>query len=250
MIPLVAAFVQAGVFFVVESRLETPLVPLEFFQSRDLLGANLTAFLLAAASPSMVLMLTFYMQQTLQFSPIKTGFAFLPQATVAFTATRVVSRLVGRLGARRIILLGSALLAAGLLTYTALGPASDYSTGILPGMLLAPVGTLFGFISAMIVATTGVPHRDQGIAAGMLTSSQQIGAAVGVSTIIYIIGARGEAAGTATAEAAANLTTLPYGFAAAALFAALAFLAAMLVIRPAGDAATDDVDDAVAAAVH
>jgi Na+/melibiose symporter-like transporter len=248
LLPLLAALAQAGMFFVVESRLETPLVPMEFFQNRDLLGANLTAFLLAAASPSMVLMLTFYMQQTLRFSPIKTGFAFLPQATVAFAATRLVSRLVGRMGARRIILIGSALLAAGLLTYTALNPSSDYSTGILPGMLVAPIGTLFGFISAMIVATTGVPHRDQGIAAGMLTSSQQIGAAVGVSTIIYIIGARGESAASATAEAASGVTSLPFGFAAAAAFAVLAFLAAAFVIRPSVTAA--EVEDAVAAVVH
>jgi hypothetical protein len=128
------------------------------------------------------------------------------------------------------MLLGSALLCLGLLTYIRLDATSDYLSGILPGMLIAPVGALFGSIAALIVATTGVPHVEQGLAAGMLASSQQLGAAVGISTVVSIMGA---SEAVSTAASSASLSTLPYGFMAAAMFPAAALLAGALIIRPA-----------------
>ena len=172
---LVLALALAVAFFVVESRVKHPLIPLDVFTRRNLMGANVVGFLLAAAIPAMILLVTFHMDKHLKFSPWITGLAFMPHAVVAFFAARVVPRVVDRFGPRSIMAWGAALFGGSVLLLVAIKPGGSYWLELLPGLAITPIGILFGFIASMIAATSGMPDDEQGLASGLLSTFQQIG---------------------------------------------------------------------------
>ncbi len=219
-------------FVRVERKARAPLIPLEVFRKRDLVGANLVGALLAAAAPSMVYLLTLHMQQQLGYSPAITGLAFMPHAAVAIVAARVVPRLVDRFGPRPMMAWGAGSFAAGLLLFTAISPGGSYWLELLPGLALTPVGILFGFLASMIAATSGMPDAEQGLASGLLSTSQQIGSALGLAVVLNVV---------VVAERAALARDLPMalarvhayrqGFLLEAGFAALAMVIALGFVR-------------------
>jgi EmrB/QacA subfamily drug resistance transporter len=226
-------------FVAAEGRVRHPLVPLPIFRRRDLVGANLVGSLLAAAAPSMVYLLTLHMQQHLGYTPALTGLAFMPHAAVAIVAARLVPRAVGRLGARTTMALGAAIVAAGLLLLTVLTPGGPYATELLPGLALTPVGILFGFIASMIAATSGMPDDDQGLASGLLATSQQIGSALGLAVVLNVVGAaEHHAAQGGMTGASARVIGFRYGFLVEAAFAAAAAVVALAIVRGTPQGAT------------
>ena len=229
---LAASAAQLVGFVLVESRVEHPLIPLEIFKKRDLVGANFVGFLLAAAIPAMILLLTFHMQQHLHYSPWITGLAFMPHAVVAFFAARVVPRVVDRFGPRSIMAWGSAIFVGSVLLLATMTPGGSYAIELLPGLAITPVGILFGFIASMIAATSGMPDDEQGLASGLLATSQQIGQAMGLAVILNVVAfAERRALLAGLAEAPARVQGYRWGFFVEAGFASLAVLVALLVVR-------------------
>jgi EmrB/QacA subfamily drug resistance transporter len=230
---LILSLILAGGFFVVEARVEHPLIPLEVFTRRNLMGANVVGFLLAAGVPAMILLATFHMQKQLNYSPWITGLAFMPHAVVAFFAARLVPRVVDRFGPRSIMAWGSAIFGGSVLLLVAIQPGGSYWIELLPGLAITPIGILFGFIASMIAATSGMPDEEQGLASGMLSTFQQIGQALGLAVILNVVAfveKRGELAGLA--ENVATVQGYRAGFLVEACFAVLAVLVALLVVRP------------------
>ena len=222
-------------FVAVESRVGQPLVPLGVFGRRDLMGADLVGFFLAAGVPAMILLLTFHMQKGLGYSPLRTGLAFMPHAVVAFVAARVVPRVVDRFGARPIMAWGSAIFGGSVLLLSFLTPGGSYAIELLPALAITPVGILFGFIASMIAATSGMPDDEQGLASGLLSTSQQIGQALGLAVILNVVAA-GEARGLLAGldESHARVLGYRWGFLVEAGFAALAVAVALIVVRRSG----------------
>jgi EmrB/QacA subfamily drug resistance transporter len=231
---LASSLAQAGAFVAVESRVANPLIPLRVFLKRDLMGANFVGFLLAAAIPAMILLLTFHMQRHLHYTPWITGLAFLPHAVVAYFAARVVPRVVDRFGPRTIMAWGAALFGGSVLLLVSMTPGGSYWIELLPGLAITPIGILFGFVASMIAATSGMPDDEQGLASGMLATFQQIGQALGLAVILNVVAfaeRRGVLAGLA--EAPARVQGYRCGFLVEAGFATLAVLVALVVVRKA-----------------
>ena len=230
---LLAASAAAWVgFAAVESRVAHPLVPLGVFRRRDLMGANLVGFFLAAGVPAMILLVTFHMQRGLGYSTIRTGLAFLPHAVVAFVAARIVPRVVDRFGPRPIMAWGSATFGLSVLLLLAITPGGGYLGQILPALALTPIGILLGFLASMIAATSGMPDEEQGLASGLLQTSQQIGQALGLAVVLNLVAAGTARARTSgLAEAAASVAGYRWGFLVEAAFAGLAVAAALLIVR-------------------
>jgi len=228
---LVSAVQVAGFVFV-ESRVKNPLIPLEVFLRRNLMGANFVGFLLAAAIPAMILLLTFHMQKDLGYTPWTTGLAFMPHAVVAFIAARVVPRVVDHFGARPIMAWGAGLFAASVLLLAGMTPTGPYLTELLPGLAITPVGILFGFIASMITATSGMPDEEQGLASGLLSTFQQIGQAMGLAVILNVV-AFSERRGliNGLAESPARVQGYRSGFYVEACFAVLAVMVAVFMVR-------------------
>jgi Major Facilitator Superfamily len=130
------------------------------------------------------LFLTYYMQQTLGFSPIKTGLAFLPMTVaIVLSATTSSTRLLPRIGPRPLIGGGMLTGALGMLALTGVGVHTAYATHVLPGLLIMGVGMGFVFSSALATATFGVEPSDAGVASAMVNTMQQVGGSIGTALL-------------------------------------------------------------------
>jgi EmrB/QacA subfamily drug resistance transporter len=225
LVPLALAAVLLGAFLVVESRTQSPLVPLAIFRLAQLRAANLIVVLLYFALFSMFFFVTLYMQQVLGYDALAAGAAFLPTTLSVFAGTRLAARLVARAGVRGASALGMLLATAGLLLYTGVRPGGSYVVDVLPGGILAGLGMGLTLVSATIAATQGVPAAQSGVASGLLNMSRLFGGALGLAVLSTI------AAGDSSAPQA-----LTDGFGAAFTVAAAITLTgallALVLLRP------------------
>ncbi len=230
------------VFVMIERRSVAPLVPFRIFRLRTLTGANVISVLIGAALFSMFFFLSRYMQEVLQYSPLKTGLSYLPLALVIIVSAGGASVLVTKLGFKPVLIAGLVLVLIGLLWFTQLPVDGVYLSDIVAPMVISAVGLGFAFVPVTIAAVSGVSADDSGLASGLLNTSQQIGGALGLavlatiasSTTLDLIGAAG-ATGGPQAAAAATHGALTEGFQDAFLagagFAALGIVAALVLIR-------------------
>ena len=98
---LAASVVLLSAFVAVERRVQHPLLPLHIVSDRARGGAYATIAIAGSAVFAVFLFLTYYLQQNLGYSPLKTGLAFLPMTVmIVLTATTVQTRILHRTGAR------------------------------------------------------------------------------------------------------------------------------------------------------
>jgi EmrB/QacA subfamily drug resistance transporter len=198
-IALLAAFIA------IERRVEHPLLPLRVVADRRRGGAYLAVAIVGAGMFGVFLFLTYYLQQTLGFSPLKTGLAFLPMIAMIMPIGSIgQTRLVPRFGARRLVTLGMALGAAAMLLLTGVGVHSSYATHVLPGLLVMGTGLGLIMAPAMSTATLGVDRRDAGIASAMVNTGQQIGGSIGTA-LLSTLAASAATSYTAAHSSAADL---------------------------------------------
>jgi EmrB/QacA subfamily drug resistance transporter len=187
--PLTIAALAAGVallaaFIAIERRVDHPLLPLRVVADRGRGGAYLAVAIVGAGMFGVFLFLTYYLQQTLGFSPLKTGLAFLPMMAVLMpTAAIGQTRLVPRFGTRRLVTLGMMLGATAMLILTGVTVDSDYATYVLPGLMVMGLGLGLVMAPAMSTATLGVDRRDAGVASAMVNTGQQIGGSIGTALL-------------------------------------------------------------------
>jgi EmrB/QacA subfamily drug resistance transporter len=184
---LAAGVLLLAVFAWIERRSTHPLLPLRVVSDRNRAAAFLAMLLSAAAMFGVFLFLTYYLQQTRGYSPIRTGLAFLPMtAVIMVTAVMATTRLRGRFGPRVLVFAGMGLGAVAMLILTTLGVASSYVTLILPALLLMGVGLGLVFSTAINSATLGVVPRDAGVASATVNASQQVGGSLGTALLSTI----------------------------------------------------------------
>jgi len=227
-----ASLALLGAFVVWELRHPEPLMRFGIFQTRTVSGANVAGFIMGTALFSMFLMLTLYMQQVLGYSAMKTGVAYLAVAGTAIVWSGVAGQLVTRVGVKPVLVIGMAMLTAGLLFFTQVSVGGSYVSDLLPGFLLIGVGIGFSFVPISIAALAGVVPSEAGLASGLINTSQQIGGALGIAALSTI-------ATTHTADSVGSGSSLPValvdGFQSAflvgSIVAALGLVAALTLIR-------------------
>ena len=186
-VALIASPMLLAAFVVIERRVEHPLLPLHIVWDRARGGAYTALLLTGAGLLAMFLFLTYFVQQILGFSPLKTGVAFLPLTVVLIIASTTAQiRVIPRTGVKPVLLLGMALSVVGMLLLTQLTPTSSYGTGVLPALLVIGVGMGCIFAPAFSAGTLGVAPNEAGIASGMVNTSQQVGSSVGTSLLSTI----------------------------------------------------------------
>ncbi|MEU6098339.1 MFS transporter [Streptomyces sp. NPDC047079] len=180
----VAAAVLLVAFVVTESRVKAPLLPLRVVTDRNRGGVYLSLGLAIIAMFGTFLFLTYYLQVVKGYSPVKTGFAFLPMVVGMITgSTQIGTRLMTRVPARLLMGPGFLVAAAGMLLFAQLEIGSSYATLVLPALLLLGLGMGTAFMPAMSLATYGVQPRDAGVASAMVNTSQQVGGAIGTALL-------------------------------------------------------------------
>ena len=168
-------------FFVVEARVEQPLLPLRMFRMRAVAGANLAGLLLGASFFAFVFLGTLYMQQVLGYSALQTGVAWLATSLTSVALAGVSQLLVTRIGAAPVMSTGMALIAVGLGWATAMPANGHFWADIAGPFLVTGAGTAFSFIPISIAGLSGVAEQDAGLASGLLNTAQQLGGALGVA---------------------------------------------------------------------
>jgi EmrB/QacA subfamily drug resistance transporter len=181
---LAAGVVLLAAFVARQLRAEHPLLPMRVVLDRNRGGAYLAIGIAGMGMFGVFLFLTYYLQQTLGFSPVTTGLAFMPLAlTVMVTATTATAVLVPRFGPRPLVTLGMALAAGGMLLLTGVGTDTSYATHVLPAIVVMGAGMGFIFAPAMSAATWGVAAHDAGIASAMVNVGQQVGGSIGTALL-------------------------------------------------------------------
>jgi EmrB/QacA subfamily drug resistance transporter len=183
-VTLAAAAALLGLFVLIEAKLaRAPLMPLSLFRSRALTGANLVIFLLGAAMFSMWFFLSLYMQNVLGYSPLKTGFAFLPQTAAIVVGAQISSRLVTRVGPRPLLVLAGVLSAIGMALLTLITPDGSYAVHILGPGILVTFALGLAFTPVTFAATAGVPMHQAGLASGVVNTNRVVGGSLGLGAL-------------------------------------------------------------------
>ncbi|ADP78681.1 MFS transporter [Pseudofrankia inefficax] len=181
---LLAAFVA------VEARGANPLVPLSIFRMRALTVANLVVLFLGAATFALFYFLTLFLQEVRGMSPLAGGTALLVIPVMIITGSQIASRLVGRVGARPLILAGSLVGTAGFGWLTQISADGSYWTQVLGPGLLIGLGAGTNMVATTSAATTGVPGRLAGLASGLINTGRQMGAAIGLAVLTTVAASR------------------------------------------------------------
>jgi MFS family permease len=182
---LVGGVVLLVAFVLVEQRVQHPLLPLRIVLNRFRGGAYLAIGLSAIGVFGIFLFLTYYLQLTLAYSPVKSGLAFLPMIAAIIAASTTSSGvLMPRVGPRPLIPVGLLIAAGGLaILASQLGLRTSYPAWILPSLVLVGAGLGVVFGCALNTATYGAGAADAGVAAALVNTNQQVGGSIGTALL-------------------------------------------------------------------
>jgi EmrB/QacA subfamily drug resistance transporter len=181
---LAAGAVLLTAFGYIETRARQPLLPLRIVLDRNRAAAYLSIFITGAGMFGIFLFLTYYLQETLGFSPVMAGVAFLPMAGAIIVSANLANIvLLPRIGPRWLVAAGMLAAAAGLAWLTRIGVHSSYAADVLSPLLLASTGLGFVMSPSMNTGTAGVAPSDAGAASAMVNTGQQVGGSIGTSLL-------------------------------------------------------------------
>ncbi|WP_049567175.1 MFS transporter [Nonomuraea sp. SBT364] len=207
------AAVLLGLFLLVQRSVREPLMPLRVWRTPGLAASNLAMALLGAAWIPMWYFLNLYLQQVLGYGAFASGAALLPMTiAVMIFMIAITARLLARYGAKPLVVLGLAVLGAGVLGLSLVRPDGAFTVDVLPASLIAAVGMSLAYIPAMMSAMSGVRPEESGLASGIVNTTYNVGSAVGLAVMTAV----------ATSQGAAGLTG---GFRAAFVGAGVVALA-------------------------
>jgi MFS family permease len=222
-----ASIAVLAAFAVIENRVRHPLIRFSILKEGWVARANLSAVGLFGSYLSFQFILTLYLQSVLGWSPLAMALALLPTGLLVASSAPFADRLIERFGAPRLILTGLAALALGYVLFLRVGTSPNYVTDILPSVLLLGVGFALAFPSINVQATAGIRNAEQGLAAGLIQTSTQVGAALVLAVTTAMVSGHGSApeAGAAV-DAAAMLEQYRPGLILSAAVASAALLVA------------------------
>ena len=203
----VVALIALGVallalFMIVESRVEHPLLPFRIFASRNRAVAFAVMMIVPAAMFAMFFFLSLFIQLVVGYSPLHTGFAFLPFSIAMIISATTASKLISHVDPRFLSGVGTLLSATALFGFSRLdvpdnasgildavaagghlGDGVNYWTHVLPFIVLMAFGMGLNFVPLTLVAVHRLRAQDSGIGSGVLNTMQQVGGALGLATL-------------------------------------------------------------------
>ena len=197
---LVAAVILLVLFVAIETKVSNPLMPLRVLTDRNRGGSYLGSLVVGAGLFSMFLFLGLYLQVVLGFSPLKSGFAFLPFTAGIIIFAGVASQLLPKFGPKPLMVPGLIAAGIGLLMLTRITPETSYATHVVPSLLIMSSGMALVFIPLTSTSLHGISGHDTGVASAMVNTSQQIGGSLGTALLNTV------AATATTSYIAANAT--------------------------------------------
>ncbi|HEY3708721.1 MAG TPA: DHA2 family efflux MFS transporter permease subunit [Amycolatopsis sp.] len=235
-LPLAAAIVLLAGFVLRQARARTPLLPLRLLRVRAVAGANLIMVLMVAGFLGFQFVTALYLQKVLGLDALSTGIAFLPTPVViALCSLWLSDRLSARFSPRAVLVAGLVvvIVAFGLLTQVPV--SGSYFVHVLPSLVLMGAGAGTAIPALIGLAMSAASPTDSGVTSGLISTTQQVGGAIGTAVLATV--AASHTAGLATAgvearEALASGYRLAYGFSAGFVVLAAVVAAVVLARRP------------------
>lgn len=181
---LVAGVLLIALFLLLQARGTDPVLPLRLLRDSSRSGSMVTMLLVFGGMFATYYFLTLYMQQVLEYSAVRTGLAYLPFSVgMAVAAGGLAPKLLQTVAPRVIIAAGLVTAAVGLFWFSTLSPDSSFVALLLPGMIVTSLGLGLTFVPLTVGGVGSAPMEDLGAASGLLNTSQQLGAAIGVAVL-------------------------------------------------------------------
>lgn len=188
-----------ALFIGIERRHPQPLLHLDLLRRPSVRAGNAVLALNAGVVTATLFFATLYLQLVLGMGPLDVGMAFAPVTLTVLAVSPQAARLVSRFGVRPTMIAGASVGALGLLYLARVPVAGGYLRDVLPGLLLVALGSGLSYAPTYIAGTSGVRESEQGMASGLLSTAQEIGAAVGLGVLVLL--ASYNSGATAGAEA-------------------------------------------------
>jgi len=232
----VAAVVLLALFAVRQATAAHPLLPLGLLRSRAVAGANAALALTVGAMFGFQFLVALYFQRVLGYSPAQAGAAVLPTAVgIGVVSLAGFPRVSRRRGPRGALLSGLAAIAAGLALLTRVPVEGAYAADVLPSLLLFGVGGGLTIPAVMTIAMSEATPPTAGVSSGLITTSQQVGGALGLALLAALAAGRtGDLRAAGAAQDAAMVGGLHLAWAVAAGLVLAALLIAAAVLRAPG----------------
>jgi EmrB/QacA subfamily drug resistance transporter len=236
------ALVLLVTFFVRQAAARTPLLPLRIFRSPNVSAANVVQALTVAAAFGFQVLIPQFMQRVLGYGAAAAGVAMVPAAVlIGLLSIGLSARLNARFGLRAMLAAGLAPIVVGFALLTRLPVHASYPADLLPTMLLVG-GFGLAFPAMITLAMSGASASDAGVASGLVNTTQQVGAALGVAVLSTLAASRSGHLLTAGRSTAAALTSgYHVAFGVGAGLAAGALLLGLATLRAPAAAAPDSV---------
>jgi EmrB/QacA subfamily drug resistance transporter len=184
LLPVIGGLVLLAIMVAWETRVTDPMIPLRFLTNRTRVTSNLVSLALMAAFFSLLFLMTLYMQQILGYSPLKAGLAYVPTGIGLGVGMGLATGLMPRIGVKPVLALGFLGAGGSLFLASGIGIHSSYVGGILPGLFLYGVFSGVCYPGMMNGALHRVTGQDSGLGSGVQNAMQQIGAALGLATLV------------------------------------------------------------------
>ncbi|HEX8745289.1 MAG TPA: DHA2 family efflux MFS transporter permease subunit [Thermoleophilaceae bacterium] len=243
-----ASLVLLAAFVAREATARNPLIPLRIFRSRNVSGANAIQALVVSGMYGMFFLGALYLERILGYEPLEIGLAFLPSTIImGGLSIRYTERLIMRFGARTTLLPGLLMIMAGLLLFMRAPVGGSYASHVLPVMCLLGAGVGTAFPSLMTLAMSGATKEDAGLASGLVNTTVQVGAALGLAVLATLSTTRTESLRDAGESAQAALNGgyhLAYAIGAGLVLAAVGVAVTVLRGDPAGPGAEAEAEHA------
>ena len=228
---LVAGVVLLAVFAYFETRVKYPLLPPRVVRNRTRGGSVLAMLFASVGIFGVFLFLTYYLQGTLGFSPVKTGLAFLPLVAALAATAQVSNRtLLPRFGPKPIVPIGLLVSAAALFGLHLVGLHSSYVSHVLPYLLVLGVGFGLSVAPAFSTGTLGLTPQDAGVGSATLNTAQQVGGSIGTALLNTLAASAATSYLVGLAPTPANVqAALLHSYTTAFLWSSLIFVVGAVV---------------------
>jgi EmrB/QacA subfamily drug resistance transporter len=180
---LAASAVLLAAFAVIESRSRHALLPVRLLRNRDRVGAYLMMLGVGTLIAGVFFFLTLFVQDVWGYSALRTGVAFLPVTAAMLVGAVGGTALVPRIGARPVLVGGSAVTVGGLYWLSRMTEHGTYAGDLLGAGLVLGVGFGLLIVPLQLLSLTRVDEADSGVAASLLNAGRQVGGAIGLAVL-------------------------------------------------------------------
>ncbi|WP_327177356.1 MFS transporter [Streptomyces sp. NBC_01335] len=215
---LASGVVLLLVFYAVESRASSPLVPVSVLKRRTVAWGNVAGVIAFLTETSLVFLMTLYLQEVLGFSPLTAGLSFGVLGVGTVVGGSIAPRVIGATSTRSTLLIGGVLQAVATLSLVGLGETSGSMGLLLAATFAGGVGNMLVIVGFMVTATTGLADHEQGMATGLATMTQQIGITMGTPIMSAIAAANTDIHDGITTAVIVNTAVVVLGILTSFLF--------------------------------